>query len=94
MDCFDHIDHLVYDVKMGKTKTQEEAIAICESLGIDPEKLKQIWRYKCKNMNNAEVGEEVGLHRVSVQRILSKIEKLDQKSYSTIFQGLLIGEQK
>lgn len=74
-------------------RAREEAEKICEEHSLNIALLKPLFTHLMKGHNNKHIAEQIGVHRVTVQRYVAALREMEadkfEKLYATVLSGVI-----
>ena len=50
---------------------------------------RKLFKLRCKGLGQQEIADELGVHRVSVNRIFNKLKKMSDKEFDVLFKDVM-----
>ena len=75
-------------------REKEKVEVICEENSLNFSLLKDFFKFRMRGFNNTEIAQKLGVHRVTVQRYTSTLQKLKESEFNLLHKYILRGKNE
>lgn len=69
-------------------RISKNAEEICEKKSLNISLLKRIFKEKMRGYNNTHISENLGVHRVTIQRYMDLLRKMTESEFNVIYENM------